>query len=377
MRIPLQSFRPESFHSKSDRRLQSVERRHPFDAPQVPRATRPLVDARFATIVVAFSDTSDAGKAGADFVCTGSGDQDVLQAAADALNEKGRLVLLEGTGYLDYGFYMFGEVWLEGMGAWATRLVGTTTEYVLVDISGVNHCGVRGLTLDGDEQMEHLLRTTGAGHGALVEDVVLRKSTDFAALLDTFSADYTTFSHNVLVDCGGGISNQQELSKVNDNLIRFCDKPLRMGGNAYASHAKGNIIQSHLNDSDYAILVEGQLQKIEGNTIEIADKDGILLDGANQCSVRSNTVHDASAGADNTYDGIKLVDSDDNTIQANTVRRNLTGTGPDSRYGINIDGASCNDNFVHGNDLRFAGQTANLRDAGTGTVKVHNRGDDI
>jgi len=89
-------------------------------------------------------------------------------------------------------------------------------------------------------------------------------------------------------------------------------------------------------------------------------------------TVSSNTIESNSQAANNTYDGILIYwYSDYNNIQGNMVRR---GTGGNQqRYGISIGDAGCDNNLVINNDLYQAGATADISDAGTGTIKVGNR----
>jgi hypothetical protein len=74
---------------------------------------------RAATLVVAASDSSAQGKAAADLICDGVGDQAEINAAITAvasLPQDGRVLLLEGTYLIDNSVTMLGGVTLEGQG---------------------------------------------------------------------------------------------------------------------------------------------------------------------------------------------------------------------------------------------------------------------
>lgn len=72
------------------------------------------------TVVVAASDASDLSKSKADFVCTGSGDEQTIQAAADVMSTGGRILLTEGTYYVAADEIFITNIHLLGMGPFAT-----------------------------------------------------------------------------------------------------------------------------------------------------------------------------------------------------------------------------------------------------------------
>ncbi len=75
--------------------------------------------ARPATLVIAASDSSEAGRAGADLVCTGVDDQDTINAAITAVAElpvDGTILLLEGTYSTSGAILMRNGTALRGMG---------------------------------------------------------------------------------------------------------------------------------------------------------------------------------------------------------------------------------------------------------------------
>src|SRR5690606_21784694 len=73
---------------------------------------------RSATLIVAASNSSQASKDGADFVCTGTDDQNTINAAIAALPAGGgKVLLLEGLYTVSGPINLVSNMTLEGMGA--------------------------------------------------------------------------------------------------------------------------------------------------------------------------------------------------------------------------------------------------------------------
>src|SRR5690606_11002317 len=71
------------------------------------------------TVVVAAADATDLSKAKADFVCSGTADQVIINQAvaiAEGTNYGGRVLLTEGSFYLSDQINIGSDVWLQGMG---------------------------------------------------------------------------------------------------------------------------------------------------------------------------------------------------------------------------------------------------------------------
>lgn len=121
-----------------------------------------------ATIVVAAADSSERGKAGADFVADGQGDQAEINAAIQALPPAGGTVqLLEGTfqiqkieGTLGGVLIERSHVTLAGQGA-ATKLIQAAdqnTNVIRIIGSGVGHVTIRDLSIDANRAENDQLR---------------------------------------------------------------------------------------------------------------------------------------------------------------------------------------------------------------------------
>jgi hypothetical protein len=118
------------------------------------------VDARGASVIVAAADSSDLSKSRADMVCTGEGDQEVINAAIRSLPEAGGTVLLmEGNydirkveGKLGGVLVERSHVTLAGQGP-ATRLTqapNQNTNVIRIIGSGVGHVTIRDLYVDAN-----------------------------------------------------------------------------------------------------------------------------------------------------------------------------------------------------------------------------------
>lgn len=95
------------------------------------------------------------------------------------------------------------------------------------------------------------------------------------------------------------------------------------------------------------------------NQIFDVGRNGVLIDGGSQVTVRGNTVVGSGNTANNVYDGIRLLDVTLGCVTDNRVRRRSTGNA--ARHGLYLDAASSSCQR-HGNDLRASGVSAHLQD---------------
>ena len=160
------------------------------------------------------------------------------------------------------------------------------------------------------------------------------------------------------------------LFQADDGMIsnNYCGENGTYGINIIQSDENnivGNVIDVN---GDAGVYIDSSVQNnISSNQIINNDREGIHIYGSNRNNITNNKLRNNSQETDNTYDNILITaDSNVNMVQANFIRR---GAGaPQTRYGINIDNANCDNNWVTNNDLRSSGITGNLNDAGTGTI---------
>lgn len=124
-----------------------------------------------------------------------------------------------------------------------------------------------------------------------------------------------------------------------------------------------------ISSTEPAMVLDGcTYVSVDHVRVDDTGEDGIVLLDSSDCSVRNCDIIGAGQATDNTYAGIKLDgDSNRNNVQGNTVR--YAGANH-TAYGIRIDDATCDDNYVSNNDLLNSGDTANYSDAGTGTINA-------
>lgn len=323
-------------------RLDMLERRS-LTRPQIdqqPVYEEPAVT-RSATVVVAAVDAYDVSKDGADYVCTGTDDHLTIQAALDVGSgyPGGKVLLTEG------GFALGGPIaphdsqTLEGYGIDNTYLLAvsglSSAAMIQRTTSSPFYVTVRNLALYGD--------------GNARDGINFRQSA-YCRIERCYVADLTRYG---IALTRTGFDHTDEW--IIDNYLNSCgDSGVFVDGSN-----RVNIRGNHVTASDVGIkLVGGSVAIVEGNPIVTVDV-GIYLDTTADMIIDGNYI-------DATVDGIFLVGADRTNITANTIDG---GTND-----INISNAACDDTFITVNRLKGGTPVA---DAGTGTVKINNRGDDI
>lgn len=122
----------------------------------------------------------------------------------------------------------------------------------------------------------------------------------------------------------------------------------------------GNVVRNCLNGIEV-----GDKSTVENNLVLESLGWGIRMGSASDDNVIvGNLVSGGSQTTDDTDDGI-LVEGDRNNVQGNTVRHG--GGAKQHKNGINVSGAGAADNLVANNDLLNSGRTASFADTGTDT----------
>lgn len=185
-----------------------------------------------------------------------------------------------------------------------------------------------------------------------------------------YSSYHTSCVNNVCDYNGiGGIYARTSDHEIVGNDCNYnVDYGIR--ANTYVSSIVGNVCaRNGYPNGGYGIWVSGAQGNnvITGNQLnhqyaDPIDAAGILIEGSPANVVVGNNIweHPPPASGGNG-DGIRVEDdSDDTIIVGNTCNDN-------TRYGINISTANCNDTVVKDNKL-IANATAHFNDAGTDTV---------
>lgn len=143
---------------------------------------------------------------------------------------------------------------------------------------------------------------------------------------------------------------------ISDNEFYYDSEPTILIDQCYE-------IQVHSNgfggtDTEVIKITNSTYCQINDNQIIEPGTHGISLSGTNDSQINNNTV---VAGTEASSAGI-FIDADSNT---NMVTGNLIrGT---TLYGIRVNNANCDDNWITNNDLKNSGVTP-FSDVGTGTV---------
>lgn len=356
---------------------------------------------KYATKVVAASDTLLDDPSQADYVCAGSDDDNTINTAITAA-AGGKVLLLDGHyvggSGVDSVIVNVDGTTLEGMG------YGTYLDFTAgsggVSVSA-SSCTVRnlrskgggnsdGITTSGDNNLiEGCWAQSESGQGISLNNCEKAKVANcqaegieiLGAILCIVDGNQVT----VTADGGMGITDTGALSVVSNNFIdaRVAASvthnfALHMGGEG--GIAEGNIVWAS-GAGWTAILAGGDTNEItiRNNIVYLAARHGIYVFGeTHNTSVVGNVVYGASQQTNATYDGIRIDapnSGDDvlNCMVTNNMVRHL-GLANKPLYGINISpsGATKVTNaFVVGNDLKDSGSTAPLIDGGTGTILTY------
>ncbi len=341
------------------------------------------VPPRTATLVVAANNSTDLGKAQADYVCDGVNDHVEIQAALDALPATGgRVVLLEGTFIIASSIAIPNDTaTLEGQGK-GTILDGNslTTGNHVVTISGKDNITIRNLAiqtqngggkncdciyivgvsdnitidtvyiLSSDRYGVYLYGSSGTISNLTIKNCEIQSCETYAIYANTFSAgkllQFLLISNNTIKNNGSGIYINTTL--VYSEAISILDNMFQNTANygimLVANHVlvEGNSSYQDRNP----VYVEGRYNNIVSNYIYRAGRDGIYLNSTRNF-VSNNTIIDAGYSSTNTYDGISINDSY-NTVVNNFIQV-LTGATALTRYGIYL--ASGSKSVIVGNRI--------------------------
>lgn len=247
---------------------------------------------RWRTVVIAASDSSAAGRAGADYRCQGTSDEVVINLAITTMLARatsaslGRIVLLEGT------YSLAAKIAVTGLGARSLAIEGMGAAGLGTTIGGtklVATGGVVALELNGDSAsagsaciVENLSVTSDSTNGTIaardmstvVRNCVVKNTSSGAAIIETSSTGTGAGSRitnnvitassgdGILVDVGAGVDGP---TIVSENIVTItgggrgivCDKNI----NTVPTYiVTGNAIQGSTTAA-YGI-------KLNGNTVE-------------------------------------------------------------------------------------------------------------
>ncbi len=310
----------------------------------------------YATLVVAADDSTDHGKAMADYVCDGTNDHLTINDALTDETTRG-VVLLEGNYYTAGQITVPSFTWLrgQGLGSQIRRDGGAGFPNI---IAQQGESTVSDLYLKDEVYQTYAGVFSFGGMGTVTERVFAEECYWGIWL----NAKYQFCRTNVARSCRIGLyDNSQGHCVIDGNIVYRATEfgALLDGDNSVFSN---NIIERTLDDDGdgHGITTTSGLRLvITGNRIYQCYGHGIQVSGTD-IAVVGNLVTE-SGFTTGTGDNINI-DGVDCMVQVNICRQ-----GADTRYGIRVE-AAATDNFVSNNDLRNAGNTADYSDVGTGTI---------
>jgi len=373
-----------------------------------------------------------------DVLVTGVGDAAAINAEIVAMAAAGGgiLYLAEGTYNLEASLQLATNVYLEGAGS-NTVLTTTAVGYHVITAPGVNHTGVRKLTIQAAQ---------GAGWAGIgwigtddsYVDEMWFDCGDIAVFLDTCNrvtvhkcmAGAAAVYGYYAVDCTDILIHQNvTLAASGANAygiyIETCTRfgvshnvvqDATIGGLFVSGGANGVLVGNQLYNIPFGAfwgsirvdaceeteIVANEVIDCGGNGIDIVNHHsvvcssnvvirselrGIILNTGSRSTVADNIIDDPG------NDGIYLLNSNSCKVQDNhvyeagqdgvnlessdhnTVDGNTVRANGVTLNGINVFNAACNLNLILNNDLYTAGTVNNYLDAGTNTQERANRVD--
>lgn len=375
---------------------------------------------QYATYVVAFSNSTPAGKAAADYVWTNTS-ADVTWINSVLANGGLRILFLEGDGLVAAAIVMGASTTIEGQGeSTILRLPTTALDAIqMADNTSVKNLKIRGGTVMGlGAPSQRGCWATGITHprvesvtfDTISDDFVWFEYSNNCVVTGCRIVDCDRYAHSIfngcrnsvfthnriegsqLIESGGGYANILSGNTFHNNinglsLDYYIDEPGETFLPEVATVICGNAFASRTGIGGVIALGEAERCTIVGNTVEHCDI-GIVIDyGAYNNSIIGNTVGDCSSWsiymadcesnvvANNNLSGANAenilveLDATKNLITHNIIRKTIHtqvitgGGGPyTSTHGIHLDTNAGMVNYIIDNDLRDSGSTANYLD---------------
>ncbi len=343
---------------------------------------------RWGTVVVAADDSSDAGKAGADFVCTGTDDHETLVEAALALPRLFGLLPIGAITLLEGGYNVAGSISGVADGLFFSLIEWRATGFTKLMIPTGNNgtftlledCGTwKGFQIDGNgtgQSSGAVILSTGcfftdcslvAGKdGAMVTPGLFPTTRCVNTSLDGAQGGLTTSpvatSPGVYDECtirhnqGGihvtGAISGTTLTVLGGSITRLSQTPVDFtntqhvlldSGAAYSElRVQGVVFPGNTPPSQTIVHVGAGPSWIRDNdilgstdTAALPDCHQVVIDGGDRGMIEGNTITGAGSGGVAVCDAIHLQGGAHN----NTIQGNRTGYQVSSgeRSGIYLD----------------------------------------
>lgn len=328
----------------------------------------------YATVVVAASNTHEAGRARADFVCAGATDQVTLNLAAESVPAGGgEIVLLEGDYSCSAEVGPFSRVNWRGMGP-GTNVQFSGNGFILDNLASITFMRVGatgfGISLGQGAVAMRCLCLSDGGDPFIVLDGANAQAFQNYLEGPTSGINVRIFGgivsgNRVAEPANYGVKVEAERCIVSDNQLIGLNNDYAITCDGGGTGTPREVIIANNRIADFARGIRGYDKNlILGNFIQNCGEHAIVLDQGGQAGIiADNIIDDFSEGSTGNFDGIFVAGFADNwNIQGNTIR------STDGRYGINISSVDVSDTLVTNNDLLNSGGSGSLNDAGTGTI---------
>lgn len=338
----------------------------------------------YATIVVAASNSTAPGASEADYVCSGTDDQDTINLALAAADDRGHVLLLEGIYNLSGSIIppSGGNQWISGQG-YGTHIRYTGSGYAIDPVSGAHSIRI------SDMRLEAATNRTGNGLSVTESDSWVWnchiEDFDVGIGVGGTGVQGIHIIDNNIYNCEYGIAisglnwgliarnfiysdvciqSNASWSQIINNTIRGAANnniPININGGTHSRYCDNVIVGGYrgifgqLMGACYHMICDNKIRDCQSEGIYIFDSDDIMI--------HNNSVIAVGIESDNVNSAILVSSCDRCSVQGNMVRY---GTSNRHRYGIHVNGG--NDNFVTNNDLKNSGVTGSLNDTGTGTI---------
>lgn len=360
-----------------------------------------------ATVIVAAPDSKDTTRA--DFVVPAGSTsaQTVINQAINSLPATGgKVVLLEGTYIVDGSIVLPSNVHLKITRGATIKLKDNLTYNVNIVVNSDQTNGNTNIVISGPGTLDGGTQT--APEDPYLRGCFLKYVTNFRVTGLTVKNMHhqdgiaVWYCQKGLIDSNVCINNEWEGIRVGNSteiaiIGNYCEGnadrdyagiyvyystgPCLVANNiCYANKADGINVENSprclvignicRNNTIYGISFWSQGGVVANNVCSTNSRSGIRLSSSSSDNLIIGNICEANSQGGNAYYDNIVIAGNYNNIQGNTCRAGALANKP--CYGINI--ASGTGNNVQNNDLYSAGATANLYNAGTGTIIQNNRG---
>ncbi|MCG8515664.1 MAG: phage tail protein [Halanaerobiales bacterium] len=318
-----------------------------------------------SALVIAASDSSDRGKAGANYVCDGVSDQIEINNAMNELTNGGKIVLLEGTYIVSGVIEIKNLITLEGQGK--NTIIKMEDNHGIDDrilsaasfFDTVLRCQIKNLAIDGNKLNNPNYNIDGIRVYMVFDEIIISdceiRNCHYGIRI-TVGGTWPAFRFTkAFISNIYAHDNHENYMALKDSIVtgnRFTDN--ESVGVVIQSYGRfGNVCSNNVcnNNGRAGILVASDNCDVQNNSCSNNALYGIEIDG-NNISVLNNIL---SGNDVNIREwGGSYCNIQNNTCRANGV----------SEYGIRISGTG---NLVSNNDCYNSGIIAGILNEGTST----------